>query len=278
MPNTGKISEKRLFRTRSMCPKPLRDNLLRASTQNFSILDPPQLPDSWEHLITCCQATKDRSSVAVEIAVLGSTSNVYTVTLDFRPTCTCPNFYNKEDICKHIFFVLRDIVGLPKSSPILYQKAYLSTELMEIFANLEASTGSSNSHKLASTIVRSTHKKRTSTGCGSIICGVCDRKMNEKFKSTLPVSEIIRCPSSRCGGVFHADCVVMPDLQQLSLSTTKNAKSSLTSTVSCPTCYTTFDHDKGYVNLADVTGQSRVRDKSTYRPCPGYPGFHSGYY
>ena len=38
--------------------------------------------------------------------ILGTTRNVYTVTIDVNPKCTCPDFMTRHKRCKHIYFVL----------------------------------------------------------------------------------------------------------------------------------------------------------------------------
>jgi hypothetical protein len=68
--------------------------------------------------------------------------------------------------------------------------------------------------------------------------------------------------------------IVLPSFDRLNLSS--NRKHELTTTlVECPRCSTRFHHDEGYENIAHETGQSRLRDHSTYRPCPGYPAYSS---
>jgi len=280
MQASSKLSEKRLFRTRSKCPKPLQDNLMRAATQKFSVLALPQLPDDWPDRVVLGKPTKDRSKAAVDLDLVGSTGNVYSVTLDFRPTCTCPNFAKKEDICKHIFFVLQKIVGLSRDSPILYQRAYLSTELIEIYDSLYDSLESSNigGRHVAAPKIRAEYNKRSIVSkIGTELCDQCGKRLDPKTHRS---SDAIRCPRRHCGGVFHSSCVLMPDLDRLTLDSTSREKKPLirTTKISCPLCDTMFDHDEGYVNIADLTGQSRSRDTSTYRPCPGYPGYPKYHY
>lgn len=260
------------MRSRTSCPKPLQDNLLRASTQDFKAVTKPKLPDDWLDMVLTCQPTKERTEAAVDMDILGSTGNIYTVTLDFRPTCTCPNFVKKEDICKHIFFVLKDLAGLSRNSPIIYQKAYLSSELVDIYEGLSTFSGKS-SGKMAGKAIRSACKQRKSTTSESVYgrCDLCDKKI--KSHSSRPGNNVICC---RCGGKFHASCLVMPDLHRLTVSSGSKSSKKLIGTthVTCPLCDEQMDYDEGYVNMADVTGQHRIRDTSTYRPCPGYPGYH----
>ena len=225
-----------------------------------------------------CQPTQERSMAAMDFKVLGSTANVYTVTLDFRPTCDCPNFKNKKDICKHIFFVLLKVVRLPEDSSILYQKAYLSNELALLYAYLAEHTPVAP-NVVAEQKVQAAYQKTKAEERKPKArkCAFCDAKVLNQ-RST----EIINCPTRHCTGTFHVDCAVLIGFNRLSLSdeTThrghhhyrhfKNSTSTRTTTIKCPLCKASFDHDEGYVNLADVTGQSRIRDTSSYRPVPYY--------
>ncbi|CAB4392583.1 unnamed protein product [Rhizophagus irregularis] len=69
-----------------------------------------------------------------EFAILGSTGNVYTVTITHKPNCSCPDF-KKGYLCKHIFFVYLKVFRLNHDSQFIYQEALLSKKLRSIFAN-----------------------------------------------------------------------------------------------------------------------------------------------
>lgn len=256
--NMPSVSEKRLFRTRSKCPKPLQENLGRANTQGFKILEAPQLDPDWQRVVYTCLVIKgERTEAAIDVDVLGSTGNAYTVSLDFCPTCTCPYFGRQQDICKHIFFVLLKVAGLPSSSRILYQKAYLRHELYEIFTSLSVKISSANI--LPSPLAQSVRRQRPRL---QSICDVCDAPLTSR--------DVIHC---QCGSEFHPDCGMiddLPDFSRLSLSSRRSPHSCRTRRITCPYCHVGIDHDEGYVNVAHATGQSRIRDTSTYRPCPGY--------
>ena len=65
--------------------------------------------------------------------VLGSTGNLYTVTITNLPTCDCPDAL-KGNHCKHLLFVMLKVLHVPSTSTLAYQKALLTSELEEIFA------------------------------------------------------------------------------------------------------------------------------------------------
>lgn len=59
-----------------------------------------------------------------QFKVLGSTGNVYTITIDNVPSCDCPDFL-KGNHCKHLIFVFLKILGVKESSHFYYQKYVL---------------------------------------------------------------------------------------------------------------------------------------------------------
>lgn len=83
-----------------------------------------------------------------EFFVLGATGNVYTVILDSKPSCTCPDAA-RGNTCKHFLFVMLRVLKLPQSDARVWQKAYLSSELEDLL-NISAT----NEGVLASQSVR----------------------------------------------------------------------------------------------------------------------------
>jgi hypothetical protein len=77
---------------------------------------------------------KSMVGLAEEFTVLGSTGNVYTVTVRREPHCTCPD-HAKGNLCKHIIFVMLRVLGISADSNLWYQAALLQRELASIFAN-----------------------------------------------------------------------------------------------------------------------------------------------
>ncbi|CAG8552666.1 14211_t:CDS:10 [Cetraspora pellucida] len=67
--------EKRLARVRTICSRKIKDRINRATSQRMYLID-----------------RKDLSPIKKEFAILGSTGNVYTVTISHIPNCTCPDF------------------------------------------------------------------------------------------------------------------------------------------------------------------------------------------
>ena len=67
-------------------------------------------------------------------AVLGSTGNVYSVTLCRTPTCTCPDGRGGRRSCKHLLFVYLRVLALDLSDPLLTKRTLESSDLQALFA------------------------------------------------------------------------------------------------------------------------------------------------
>jgi hypothetical protein len=61
--------------------------------------------------------------------VMGSTGNVYEVTVTKTPSCTCPDYVSRKKRCKHIFFILLRIMHVTDGD----KGSYTQNELLEMF-------------------------------------------------------------------------------------------------------------------------------------------------
>lgn len=68
--------------------------------------------------------------------IMGSTGNVYKVTIKEIPECTCPDFQTRNRRCKHIYFVLIRIMKTTNEDKDIYTN--LELELM--FTNIPTIT------------------------------------------------------------------------------------------------------------------------------------------
>lgn len=184
-----------------------------------------------------------------DIAIIGSTGNIYTVTIGLIPTCTCPDSL-KGNECKHKVYALHTVLKAPQN--LQYQRAFLTSELHEIFNNappLPTDSKSSND----------TDGKRKSTD-GE--CPICYMDFDEEH------NELVWCKAA-CGNNMHKDC-----FEQW-------AKSQAGQTVKCVYCRTPWQvypgditelmkvgsvGEDGYVNVADQFGLNTQRNYSTYHP------------
>ena len=67
-----------------------------------------------------------------DIDVIGTTGNIYRVTINNLPECTCPDS-QKGNECEHKVYALSTVFRAPYE--LQYQRTYLSTELKTIFEN-----------------------------------------------------------------------------------------------------------------------------------------------
>ena len=69
-----------------------------------------------------------------QYVVMGSTGNVYTVTVTNVPTCTCPDHVTRGNRCKHIFFVLLRIMRVGEAEADV--DVYSDQALGEMFSQI----------------------------------------------------------------------------------------------------------------------------------------------
>jgi len=71
--------------------------------------------------------------------VMGSTGNVYDVTIKTEPSCTCPDFVTRGRRCKHIYFILVKVMKTVDSDKDEYTKddlEYMFNNIPNITNNL----------------------------------------------------------------------------------------------------------------------------------------------
>lgn len=274
-PAKGK-AEKRLKRFRSKPTIGITSRIERAIHQRLFLVQtsPP----------TTC---RDHGGPSMTLTVLGSTGNVYDVTISKIPRCSCPD-HAKGNLCKHLLFVMLKVVGLPVSSNLVYQSAYVTEELECILNTLQGRTARLGRDVVANEAVRqrlngdmkkpscdakgvgdssSTNRKEVEGG----ECPICFDDLGSNL------SLLTYCQQT-CGTNFHSECMKM---------WTKQA--SQRNNPTCPACRQPWadvntmaaggkrkaekreGQVEGYDNLGALQGQSSVRDTSTYSPV--YDGY-----
>ena len=237
--------EKRLKRYRSSCPAKLAERLQRATTQRLYLVE----------------SSEDESGISC--AVLGSTGNVYQVKLHHISTCNCPDFHRKQDLCKHILFVLLKVIGLDVSNPLAFQKAYLSSELQvlkeklrnrtpgtSILAHESVRAANKNSHQQLLGTQPTDNASVTRKPIHNEDCSICFDPLDD--------GELVYCKTV-CGTNFHADCI------------RRWHGASASANKTCPNCRSKWNVEaesaepsEGYTNLAHLQpGQSSVRPPYT---------------
>ncbi|CCA66831.1 hypothetical protein PIIN_00593 [Serendipita indica DSM 11827] len=251
--------EKRLARFRASCPKTIEERLARARSQRFYMIE------------------RNREGLKEEFKVLGSTGNVYTVTIAQLPTCDCPDGA-KGNHCKHILFVFTRVLGVSELSGLYYQKALLTSELEQIFAQAPPSPTSTASSRVVSAYSKAAGKAgatietpETGRKVDGEDCPICYEEMEGKTEQDL--ARIVFCGT--CQNGLHTDCFKMWAMKK---------------PVTCVYCRAPWaalggeengaTHDEGYLNLASAAGMSTLRDTSTYYQGPrrGKPYWNRGSY
>lgn len=80
---------------------------------------------------TKCHAHHDDCPTET-IRIAGSTGNVYTVYISHLPSCTCRDYFHRKRQCKHISYILNNVLKAPQH--LCIQDALLTTELKQIAA------------------------------------------------------------------------------------------------------------------------------------------------
>ncbi|TDL21594.1 hypothetical protein BD410DRAFT_724161 [Rickenella mellea] len=257
--------EKRGAIFKKACPKNILERVDRVISQRFFMID----------------RRREGSELREEFSVLGSTGNVYTVSIDRKPSCNCPDA-SKGNHCKHILFIFLKVLQVPQNSTHWYQKGLLTSELAEIFRDAPPAPGSVATARIREAYAKATGKapatssqedasaggKKRRIPVEGDDCPVCYEGMHGSPQSKLAFCE-------ECGNALHKEC-----FQQWARS-----KPNPTC-VFCRAKWVTpgasgasgsASTSEGYVNLGGVAGVSPVRDISTYYQGPRRGQRYYGY-
>ncbi|KAI0339081.1 hypothetical protein BDW22DRAFT_1362000 [Trametopsis cervina] len=259
------VVEKRMAMMKKRCPKATQERLERVALQRFFMIDRKRVDREGE--------------LREEFQVLGSTGNVYTVTVQKVPSCNCPDAM-KGNHCKHILFVFAKVLQVPFESHVWYQKALLSTELEEIFASAPMAPNDVSHPRVLEAYARVTGK----TPAGAAGDDGKRRRKIEKgtecpicYEDMFGVQDSLLAFCDTCGNALHNEC-----FGQWAKSKGRN--------VTCPFCRAKWPvappatpgpsrprGQDGYLNLANAAGMSPVRDTSTYYHGPRRGERHTGH-
>ncbi|ORY89438.1 hypothetical protein BCR35DRAFT_300624 [Leucosporidium creatinivorum] len=223
-----------------------------------------------------CVARKRTTETSEEFNVLGSTGNVYTVSIRTLPSCTCPDGA-KGNHCKHIIFVLLKILQVPLEVNLWYQAALLQTELRAIFAHARPAPQDRQAERVAKLYRVATGEEEADAeaeagGSGS---GVVQKKLPEEGDDCPICYEeftvgqkkgLVFCLALQgCGNPLHSICF--------------GQWSKQAHPVTCPLCRAKWEtpaatpgntaagpsySSEGYLNLGAAAGISQKRDTSSY--------------
>ena len=131
--------------------------------------------------------------------IMGSTGNVYTVSIKEIPTCTCP--YNKQRYtrCKHIFFVLIRIMGV--NEELCEVKKYSEEQLDELFGNIPETVGLFSADQKIKDKYKNTADKKKTEKKTDDVCPICLDELNN--------GEDVDYCKYACGKSVHTTCFTM---------------------------------------------------------------------
>ncbi|KAF8206911.1 hypothetical protein K438DRAFT_1668215 [Mycena galopus ATCC 62051] len=259
--------EKRLAMFKKKCPQNILDRVERVMTQRFFMVDRQRV----------------EGELKEEFKVLGSTGNIYTVTIQHKPSCDCPDA-QKGNHCKHILFIYLKVLQVTQSSGYWYQKALLTTELESIFANAPLAPNAVANPRIREAYARATGKSDAppstpETGPKKRIpaeeddCPICYDNMHNVAEASLTFCE-------ECGNAVHGECFA----QWKQTCSRQHAK------LTCIYCRAVWPTGPaaggsggahktagGYINVSGVAGVSPQRDTSSYYHGPRRGQRYYGY-
>ena len=146
--------------------------------------------------------------------IMGSTGNVYTVTIGSIVSCTCPDPYHH---CKHILFVKIKVLKIPQESYLVYQNAFVPNELVEIFRHA-AENNELDASVIASERVRQVYsstmgldvvekieseKRNIRKSFEGEDCPICYEEMTIAQDD----SKLLSWCEHSCGKNYHKECI-----------------------------------------------------------------------
>ncbi len=143
--------------------------------------------------------------------VMGATGNVYDVTITNKPTCTCPDYKNRQKRCKHIYFVLMKVMKIDQNNT---QGIFSNKTLKLLFNNIPDIT----SNLIVNRRIKEKYDKLTAKENSQIeeekedltkvksdatedICPICLESLKDGGK-------LVFCKNS-CGKYIHEECFKM---------------------------------------------------------------------
>ena len=146
--------------------------------------------------------------------VMGTTGNVYLVTINNKPTCTCPDYMTRSKRCKHIYFVLTRIMKVKAEQEDI--KKYTDSDLQDMFTNIPTITENLRVDYAKQKEFLEKYKTLNKNPNGKVdkrnidqddMCPVCLGELDDHEE------EIIFCEYS-CGACIHKECFNMYNSKQ----------------------------------------------------------------
>ncbi|KAL1944646.1 hypothetical protein VTO73DRAFT_3076 [Trametes versicolor] len=247
------VPEKRGAMFKKACPKNIIERVERVMQQRFFMID----------------RRRQGTELKEEFSVLGSTGNVYTVVIDKKPSCTCPDAM-KGNHCKHILFIFLKVLQVTQKSGYWYQKALLTSELEEIFAEAPQAPAAIAHERIRNAYALATGKAIPS---GSQKGG--KKRLPEKeddcpicYENMHGVAETLLSFCEECGNGLHKECFQQWANTAKGAATCVFCRAKWVAPVAAGASKAAGRSAEGYINLASVAGVSPARDTSSYYQGP----------
>eukprot|EP01026_Neomeris_dumetosa_P079481 TRINITY_DN8693_c0_g1_i3.p1 TRINITY_DN8693_c0_g1~~TRINITY_DN8693_c0_g1_i3.p1 ORF type:complete len:289 (-),score=4.15 TRINITY_DN8693_c0_g1_i3:571-1437(-) len=144
----------------------------------------------------------------------------YRVDIGSTITCSCQNSKFKEHdphpLCHHTFFVMIKILKIPKTNPLVWQRALLDRELDEI---LHFKITENKPANVGNKAVQDSKTRRKQVEDDEV-CAICFNTMDKN-----KLSELVFCENG-CGNNVHGQC----------MKVWRDHQKSNTRTLTCPIC------------------------------------------
>ena len=156
--------------------------------------------------------------VLLDARTLGTTGNVYTLSLGATQSCNCQAFIKKDATavvqCKHLAWLKTEVLGVPANHYLVYQSTYSPLELKYMLGHID------RQGKLAPLAVREALGIAAARTDDATRCPICLLDLAD-----FDLQPLRRC-AAVCGAAYHAQCIT-----DTHAYAAKEGKASL-----CPTC------------------------------------------
>jgi hypothetical protein len=174
----------------------------------------------------------DNISLERKYEVMGTTGNVYTVTIVNKPTCTCPDFTARFRRCKHIYFVLTRIMKVKRNQEDTLK--YSDEDLRDMFDNIPQITenlriDAAKMAKFNASALNANGEVDMRELTEDDVCPVCLEELLDCNE------EMIYCKYS-CGHPLHRQCFDMYNTKRYN-------------EITCLFCHKVWDDKQKYINL-----------------------------
>lgn len=155
-----------------------------------------------QRIIMLNEKIKD-NHVEGEYVVCGNSATHYTVSVGTKPTCTCPDFVYRRNRCKHIFFVLVNVLGMRRQMTM--SSSFRSQDLKHYFRERIEKINSSVIKVFEDDVIEvdlddAKHADVLRKPFHEYDCPICLEPMDEEKEC------IIFCEKT-CGNNMHTICV-----------------------------------------------------------------------